>query len=359
MSSAVAIIDPFCLTSCTVTALDGYAAGETETAVLRVARALSGSLRFHFYQNGRTIMDRDRYGLYRPLDAVNGDNVAGVAGIIVINSWKAALRARKLNRDCPIFLWLHRNPGRHNRRMGEALADAGIKIICVSRTHAEGVTAFLQPENRWLPEIGWIYSPVDDDLVADDTPRDPDRLFYPGMPLKGMPEVLAKFEAVRRDRPALRLDIAEPAGLVWPGDRIPSGVNFLGRLPRTAMIGRMRRSLCVFYPQTRCGGPFSQLLAEANAIGTPVLFHKGVGVNDEIAGVSGQAIDSNELDAVGARLDLWRLSPPIVDIPAPFRMQHVALAWKEMLEAPTWKRPSRPCGIVNGLATCPTASPEK
>ncbi|PRX08294.1 UNVERIFIED_ORG: hypothetical protein BCL66_11154 [Martelella mediterranea] len=359
VSSAIAIIDPFCLTPSTTKALDTEQVGGTEAVVLRVVQALSDSFHFHFYQNGRLDMDRDDCGLYRPLDTVSAANLAGVNSIIVINSWKTALKARKLNANCPVYLWSHAHPGRHNRRMGEALADAGIEIICASRAHADHVTRFLVPENRRLPKIGWIYSPVEDDLVADNTPRDNDRLLFPGMPLRGISEILATFNAVRQDRPTLQLDIAEPAGPVWSGSFPPAGVNFLGRLSRSAMIDRMRRSLCVFYPQTRHDDPFNMLLAEANAVGTPVIAQKGLGAHDEIAGTAGQTLDTNDLKAVGERLDMWRLAQPAIDVPPALRMTAVAAAWHEKLGERTLGRPNPPGVVPHGLSSRPAAAPEK
>ncbi|TNB49743.1 glycosyltransferase family 4 protein [Martelella lutilitoris] len=359
MSSAIAIIDPFCLTPSTTAAADADQVGGTEAVVLKVARALCADFRFHFYQNGRLDMDRDRYGLYRPLDAVSAANLSGVTGIIVINSWKAALKARRLNPDCPIFLWSHTHPGRHNRRMGEALAEAQIEIVCTSKAHAAHVTQFLAPENRRLPKICWIHSPVDDDLVADGTPRDRDRLFFPGMPMKGITEVLAKFAEIRKDRPELSLDIAEPGNLAWPDGRAPQGVNFLGRLSHSALIARMRRSLCVFYPQTRTHDTTSLLLAEANAVGTPVIAQRGLGANDEIVGTFGQVFDTDDLKALGERIDIWRLAPPIVDVLPTLRMKAVAGEWRAKLGVAEGKKTHPPGVIPPGLAARPAAAPDK
>ena len=242
----------------TLTALTPYTLGTLETGMLsgaesvamRLAKANSKNFRFHFYQNGRTDIDRDSCGLYRPIESLRADDLKGVSAVTVISSWKAALKARKMNCDCPIFLRLHANPGRHNRRMGEALAEANIEIVCVSHAHARHVRAFLTAENAVLPSISVIYNPVDDDLFPDDTQRDADRLFFPGTPLKGLSETLGKFERLRRERPALQLDVAESGNLVWPEGGCPQGVNFLGRLDHRSVIERMRRSLCVFYPQT-------------------------------------------------------------------------------------------------------------
>lgn len=331
MSSAIAVIDPYCLTPYTLGSLEAGVLSGAESIAMRVAKAHGRNFRFHFYQNGRTDIDRDVCGFYRPLGSLKADDLAGVQAIAVVSSWKSALKARKLNAHAPIFLRLHSNPGRHNRRMGEALADAGIEIVCVSHAHARHVREFLSAENERLPKITTIYNPVDDHLAPDDTPRDVNRLFFPGAPLRGISEVLAKFELLRQQRPELKLDIAEDGNKIWPDGAPPAGVTFLGRLDHDEMIDRMRRSLCVFYPQTRFFEPFALQLAEANAVGTPVLADEGLAVNMEILGGESQCVDTGDIDAIVNRLDAWRAALPKVSAAPHYRISHVAELWRQKL----------------------------
>ncbi|WP_180899384.1 glycosyltransferase [Martelella soudanensis] len=330
MTAAIAIIDPYCLSPYTLGTLEAGTLSGAESVAMRVARAHGKKFRFHFYQNGRIDIDRDSCGFYRPIGSMRADDLAGVQAIAVISSWKSALKARKLNPHCPIFLRLHSNPGRHNRRMGEALAEADIEIVCVSNVHARHVRDFLSAENRTLPKISTIYNPVDDDLVPDATPRDMSRLFFPGTPLKGLSEIIEKFELLRRERPDLKLDICEAGDIVWPDSRAPAGVTFLGRLDHRRMIERMRRSLCVFYPQTRHCLPFSLPLAEANAVGTPVLADERLATNHEILG-GGQCIDTSDIAAMAGRLDQWRKAPPEIAAAPQFRISHIAGLWRNKL----------------------------
>ncbi|MCD1635573.1 glycosyltransferase family 4 protein [Martelella mediterranea] len=331
MSSAIAVIDPYCLTPYTLGSLEAGALSGAESIAMRVAKAHGRNFRFHFYQNGRIDIDRDACGFYRPLGSLKADDLGGVQAIAVISSWKSALKARKLNAHAPIFLRLHSNPGRHNRRMGEALADADIEIVCVSHAHARHVSEFLSAENDRLPKITTVYNPVDDHLAPDNTRRDVNRLFFPGAPLRGISEVLAKFELVRQQRPELKLDIAEDGNKIWPDGAPPVGVTFLGRLDHGEMIDRMRRSLCVFYPQTRFFEPFGLPLAEANAVGTPVLADEGLAVNHEILGGDGQCVDTGDIAAIVSRLDAWRETPPKVTAAPHYRISHIAELWRQKL----------------------------
>ena len=335
MSSAIAVIDPYCLTPYTLSALESGALSGAEAISMRVARAHGANFRFHFYQNGRTDIDRDACGFYRPIDAMRADDLGGVQAIVVISSWKAALKARKLNPHCPILLRLHSNPGRHNRRMGDALAEADIEIVCVSKSHARHVREFLSAENDRLPKISSIYNPVDDDLLPDATPRDMNRMFFPGTPLKGMSEILTKFELLRKARPDLRLDIAEAGNMIWPDGTPPAGVTFLGRLDDDEMNDRMRRSLCLFYPQTRYQEPFGLPLAKANAVGTPVLADESLDVNREILGAGGQCVDTSNIRTIAEKIDEWRKALPDIPVSPQFRLSSVASAWARKLTGQT------------------------
>lgn len=358
MSSAIAIIDPYCLTPYTLGTLETGVLGGAESVVMRIARANSKSFRFHFYQNGRIDIDRDSCGFYRPIDAIRADDLKGVAAIAVISSWKSALKVRKLNPHCPIFLRLHANPGRHNRRMGAALAAANIEIVCVSQAHARYVRAFLSAENPVLPAISAIYNPVDDNLFPDDTPRNRDRLFFPGTPLKGISETLEKFALLRRERPELQLDVAESANLVWPDGRSPEGVNFLGRLDRGALVETMRRSLCIFYPQTRFDAPFGLQLAEANAVGTPVLADASLDINREILGTAGQCIDTGDTARIAARIDQWRIALPEIPVSPQLRLSRIAEAWRKKLTGESGPK-IPPLERSGGMDAAAAASPSR
>ncbi|WP_174804258.1 glycosyltransferase family 4 protein [Martelella limonii] len=331
MSSAIAVIDPYCLTPYTLSALESGALSGAEAISMRVARIQGSNFRFHFYQNGRNDIDRDSCGFYRPIEAMRADDLAGVQAIVVISSWKAALKARRLNPHCPIMLRLHSNPGRHNRRMGNALADADIEIVCVSKSHARHVREFLSAENERLPKISSIYNPVDDTLLPNATQRDRNRMFFPGTPLKGMSEVLTKFELLRQALPELRLDIAEAGNMIWPDGKPPAGVTFLGRLEDDEMIDQMRRSLCIFYPQTRYQEPFGLPLAEANAVGTPVIADEALDINREILGAGGQCIDTSNLPALAGKIEEWQKALPVLPVSPQFRLSAIAAIWARKL----------------------------
>jgi len=328
----IALIDPCCSRAYATSSLGQDRIGGTESTILRVATALGHRFRFNVFQSARTQIEQDPIGQLLPLMDFTASHLADHDAIIVINSWKVALKARKLAPETPIVLWMHTYPGRHNRKMGPALAAADIGIVCVSQTHAEDVAKFLGDRTEEGPLIQHIYNPVADDLRPDTTERDTDRLLFASAPHKGLDEVYAKFDALRQERPNLVLEVADPGYLAWDVGVPPRGVQLLGSLSHYQLIGRMRAACCLFYPQTSFAETFGLVIAEANAVGTPALVHQGLGANNEIVSSPDQRIDANSLSQITGRLDAWRANPPDIQAQEQFRLARVGQEWERYLE---------------------------
>ncbi|QPM89649.1 glycosyltransferase [Pseudooceanicola algae] len=327
----IAIVDPCCAAGYASQDLEKGGLGGTEATILRVASALRAHVDVTVYQNGRTEQQVSRAG---PLRSLNDRRLeARQDAIVVINRWKVALKLRKQHRDTPIFLWLHVYPGRHNRKMGAALKAADVTVICVSRTHAEDLRHFLGPDNT--PNIQVIYNPIDDNLRPDETTRNPDRLLFASSPHKGLAEVFCQFRTLRQHFPDLTLCVADPGYLNWETGPVPEGVVFLGSLSHAALIRQMRRALCLFYPQTSFAETFGLVLAEANAVGTPVLVQEDLGANAEIVADPRQRVDGQDPDQILARIRAWRRAPMQVCANPEFRLSAVADAWIQVFKHAT------------------------
>ncbi|WP_168184067.1 glycosyltransferase family 4 protein [Pseudoruegeria sp. SK021] len=331
----IAFVDPCCTAGYDLPDLSRGGLGGTEATILRLGAALHDQFDITQYQNGRFWPQTSYAGRLRPLAEAFEGLTADT--IVVINRWKVALKLRKAYPDTPIYLWLHVFPGRHNRKMGAALQRAGITVICVSHSHARHVTAFLGQTGG--PRVTAIYNPIADDLCADATRRDPNRLLFASSPHKGLAEVFGQFAELRRSIPRLKLAVADPGYLRWDVGRVPLGVTFLGSLSHAALVAQMRKSLCLFCPQTSFAETFGLVLAEANAVGTPVLVHAGLGANDEIVGGAGQRIDGCNPAQILDRISLWRDAPPKVSTNPEFRLSRVAQAWTRLLRHPAAQTP--------------------
>ena len=324
---AIAIVDPCCLKAYGPGDLMSSGLGGTEATVLRVAKALLPDFEVTHFQNNRESVEGSPAGKIVPLRDIFRPGSFGV--YLVVNRWKLALKLRKRFPHKPIVLWLHVYPGRHNRKMGQSLKAADIGVICVSATHADALSAFLPAGDR--PQIGYIYNPIADDLAPQPVARDPARLLFASSPHKGLAQVFRQFSALRSRLPQLSLYVADPGYLKWDTGPTPDGVHFLGALSHDRLIAQMRQSLCLFYPQTSFHETFGLVLAEANAVGTPVLAHWGLGANDEVLQVPGQTVDCENPEAIHAAILRFQEKPFVVKADPRFRLSSVREDWRNFL----------------------------
>ncbi|WP_324753268.1 glycosyltransferase family 4 protein [Roseovarius sp. Pro17] len=333
---SVAFVDPCCAGGYDLPDLETGGLGGTEATVLRVGAALRRRFCVTHYQAGRTNCIQSAAGELRPLGKPFHAQAADV--MIVLNRWKVAVKLRKRYPDTPIFLWLHVYPGRHNRAMGAALKAAGITVICVSGTHARSLATFLGRSD--CPGVTFIYNPVADDLQPDGSARDSNMLLFASSPHKGLGQVFEQFAALRLSVPSLTLAVADPGYLRWDTGTVPDGVSFLGALPHPTLVRHMRQALCLFYPQTSFAETFGLVLAEANAVGTPVLIHEGLGANDEVVADPDQRIDGHDPAAILHRIVEWRRTAPLVTVNPAFRLAKIADVWAEFLQSALRRGPA-------------------
>lgn len=322
----VCFVDPCAPRPYTTQAPSLAGLGGTEMTLATLAGELSHHIGVEVRQSARRGRIYESDVRFAPFD-VNDRIIAPV--IVVINSYKVALKLARTHPEARIFLWLHVVPGKHCRKMGRLLHDAGISVICVSQAHADMLRGYLHDP---LPRLEVIYNMIPDTLRPNDTPRDRDRLFFASAPHKGLDQVYEAFSEMRRRIPSLNLCVADPGYLAWDSGRVPEGVTVLGRLDRARVWHHMRRSLCLFYPQRRFAETFGIVLAEANAVGCPVLVQKGLGANDEVVSSPDQCVDTTDMDVLEARLRAWRDAPPEIAGRRDFRLSVVTARWLGFLE---------------------------
>ena len=326
----VAIVDPCCAGGYTPGALLSGGLGGTEATVLRVMTTLSAEAAVVHFQQGRTVTEETDAGIMRPLDDAF---VTGVAPLfVVINSWKVACKLRRSQTEARIVLWLHVHPGRHNRPMARALAEAGIDVFCVSASHAASLRGFLSDGPTLA--IDHVYNPIAPGLAPDGTAPDVDRLLFASSPHKGLAQVFDRFRAARAAIPTLTLAVADPGYLAWDTGPVPDGVEWLGPLSHATLMKEMRRALCLFYPQTHFAETFGLVMAEAQSVGLPVLAHDRIGANAEVVTAPGQLLDAADDARIIARLRDWRIARPVVTGNPAFSLDAVSARWREILLHP-------------------------
>ncbi|WP_282063863.1 glycosyltransferase family 4 protein [Roseobacter litoralis] len=326
--------------------------GGTEATVLRVLSGLAEKgVRSRLFQRADTgsRVSNDPLFYTSLQEAYRAADPSTV--IVVINAWKVAIKLRKSHPAARILLWLHNYPGRHNRKMGAALVHAGVEVVCVSHSHATHLRRFLGNAVTGAPKIHVIYNPVSDALKRDATRRDPDLLLFASAPHKGLAEIFERFVAVRQAMPSLSLHVADPGYMTWTTPTPPEGVAMLGPLPQSELHCIMRQALCLFYPQSIFAETFGLVIAEANALGTPVICQRGLGANDEIVSTDDQTLECSDISALVARLTLWRRDPPRIKTQDAFRIEAVVDAWFELLQQPAGVTVAPPEPATTALAS--------
>ncbi|MEQ5872477.1 glycosyltransferase family 4 protein [Sagittula sp. NFXS13] len=313
--------------------------GGTEATLVRIAESLARRFRVTVRQSSRQGPDAQSGGVRYGGFNVKGPLLEAPGTIVVVNSWKVAMRLARLHPGARVIVWQHVFPGRHNRALAPALRAAGVELLCVSVAHANWMRGFLGAD---APAIGTIHNPISDDLYPDDSPRDPDLVLFASSPHKGLGQVFRRYEALKERVPSLRLLVADPGYLAWPTGPVPDGVIPLGRLEQPELIRWMRRALCLFYPQDQFAETFGLVIAEANAVGCPALLQRGLGANDEVASDPGQCIDTGNPDAVAARIADWRCDigrRPLATSRPEFRLSRVTGRWAALLQTPAARPP--------------------
>jgi glycosyltransferase involved in cell wall biosynthesis len=235
------------------------------------------------------------------------------------------------------FFWVHNFPTKDLFYFKPDLAKYGYHIIAVSHYLRELIEKRLRGKwyQRWWRKpsaikVSTIYNPIDDNLALDTTFVQPNKLLFLSAPYKGVNEVIASFQEVRKKFPEFKLYVAMPGH----GQRdvtlnLQDGVEYLGALPHHEIIQHLRESFCVFYPQSVKAETFGLVYAEANAVGTPVLAHD-FGSAREVLSDSSQLIDSRNVKQVIEKLAEWSVKRPVVQGKSEFKLSIVLQKWNDI-----------------------------
>jgi glycosyltransferase involved in cell wall biosynthesis len=240
--------------------------GGTEATVVRIADAL-----------GATVAQRCRVqadGRYVPLGArLQPTDVIVLREADVIGEMAAMFPAARLH------LWVHdllrpgSKRGRRLLRYIDKLRSHQVDIICVSDFQRAQVEALVNSNPRREPiPTRTIYNPVCLDGIERSPTFDPNKLVFFSSPNKGLDLALDAFRYLRRTWPSLRLCVGNPG---YKSARRSSmrGVEWLGALAHSEMLRAARDAFAVFHPNFVIPETFGLVLAEANALGVPVLTH--------------------------------------------------------------------------------------
>ena len=308
------------------------AMGGTEASVLHLAEGLAArGVEVIVHQHNRTAVARHGATYAPPGDPGAVADADPQARVIVVNAAKIALLWARRQPCARVLLWRHNFVGARTAALGPALSQAGVRIVCVSCFHADHTAGRMRAKHAALPAIGVIANPVvtyDPGSVA----VDPDRLIFASSPHKRLADCLARFQAVRRIVPGLRLSVCNP-GYKPDAAAGDDGVDSLGALPRPALHRHLAGALALFhaqdFPET-----FGLVFAESMALGTPVLAPP-VAAAPEVIGDPRQCAPIDPVDALAARIEAWRAGGrPRPAANPDFALPAVLSRWQAALDAP-------------------------
>lgn len=228
------------------------------------------------------------------------------------------------------YLWLHDHvSGEYREHLYHHLHDIkDAHVILVSDYHKLNFR-----QNLW--DMGHIkatriYNPLADYCVKDDTPINENKLVFFSSPHKGLDLTFRYFAMIKRIDPKMELFIGNP-GYLNPDMSQENGIHLLGALPHKEIIKHVRESLCTFYPNHVFPETFGLVMAESNAVGTPVLTHPLAAAN-EVLSHPKERLDVRNYKDVVDRVLAWKHGDrPTVKGNDLFKMENVIKDWKKLL----------------------------
>lgn len=311
-------------------ALDNSTLGGTEATVVRIAEKLGehynivvavGNKITHTVNKGVQYIPFSPYLLNIPWHAV-----------IVLRVPEVAFILRGANSSVPIWLWIHDLMDVRFLAHVDRLRKNNIGVVAVSdflQKELHNLTV-IDPYLPGLPKNVRIYNPVDDAIVPDTTPVDKTKLLFASSSYKGLFDTLRIFKQLRQRQGDFELIITNPG---YHPTELPhqEGVTYLGPLTHQKNLQQMRESLALFQMNHVVPETFGLVLAESNAVGTPVLTHP-LGAAPEVLQNKDQLINTYDRAAVIDRILQWRFQGrPQVQLPEKFRLSEVIKDWESIL----------------------------
>ena len=317
--------------------------GGTEATIIRIAHSLKHEHTVYIAQHCRTAQEDSIFDGVSYLSLESANQLLPDA-VVLLREYELIDRVGELFPHAKHYFWIHNFPPRDLYLTYHALLKYHFEIIAVSNFHKQTIVNRLKP--RWYQnfyramvphhaiKISVIYNPIDDLLYPDYTVWDPNQLIFMSSPHKGLAECLKNFVKVAEQFPDLKLLVCNPGN--WDHTlSIPANVHVLGAIPHDQVIEHVRRSLCVFYPQTKRAETFGLVYAESNAVGTPVLAHP-VGSAKEILNGTTQLVNGKSISAIIKKIAQWRTQRPVIVGKDEFRLKHITKKWLDLLmERPT------------------------
>lgn len=306
--------------------------GGTEATVVRVSNALTkAGLCVTVEQNREDCFPASPDdAFYCPLECQS----QAAKHVIALRSPKVLRRLSERFSAAKLYLWMHDLPvAELYLPFFDDLVALNVTVITVSEWHkTQTVEMFKSAGYTGQFPIIKIHNPIADDLVPDGTVYDKNKLVFFSSPHKGLDLALHIFKNLRTFNPDFKLYIGNPGYIADPDMDGLEGVIPLGSLAQGDMLSHVRSSLCVFYPNVVFPETFGLVMAEANAVGVPVVTHELGAAREVLDQPHYEIVNCRDPRAVIERVMLYyKGERPTVRGKAAFRLSTICQTWKRML----------------------------
>lgn len=314
--------DPFLLEQRTI--------GGTEGSIIRIAQKLGEKIAVVVAQRVRkhtTVFENVSYVSITENILLNKWHA-----VVVIRNCGAAIECQPKFKDTPMWVWFHDLIRETHFPFFKSMCDNNIGSIFVSDFH-RSLMLKLCSQNGYSPPsqiVKRIYNPIDDDLQPDSTPINKNQLIFASSAMKGLNDTIETFKLLRKRNKEFELLVTDP-GYCKSEWKPSQNVKYIGALTHNENIQFFRKAFCLFYINRVYPETFGLVLAEANAVGTPVLTHP-LGAAPEVLGDSRQYMDTNDANKVADRIMEWyETKRPIIKGRDEFRLTTVCKEWSGLL----------------------------
>lgn len=296
--------------------------GGTEQTIIKIAEGIAATGQFDVYvgQHCRT----EASGRYLPL----AELPSNAQHVVFLRDPRSLLAGKDKFFQGKFYLWSHDLASPN--LFGDTLKEVSKAMrwnIAVSNSHKTQTYDVLQwmgHKERFPTKVAW--NPIDDNLKPDGTEFDKNKLCFISSPHKGLEYALSIFERLHSINPDFKLHVTNP-GYFKDAIVEQPGVVLEGSLSHDKVIALLRSSLCLFYPNTVFPETFGLVMAESDAVGTPVLTH-AFGASYEVTDHPQEVMDCRDKEAVVKKVMMWyHGSRPTVRGKPQFRLKNVVNHW--------------------------------
>lgn len=317
--------------------LEGRGIGGTEQTMVCLAEGLSKLGIFNVVVEQHNRLEHEEYREGATYTSLGKTKKA--RWVVVLRDPRPLTQARSRFPNAKIYLYSHDLADRNLGMCFEAgfFRDSGcIANVCVSQWHRNQTIEVLKPFGfTGQFRIKSIYNPLSEDVVYEKTSYDRNKLVWLASPHKGIARAYELFKLLINLNPDFRLYVTNPGYMedsYAKDESVKERTVVLGTIPHKDAIAQLRNSLCLFYPNTVFPETFGKILAEANAVGTPVLTSPLGAAREVTDPHPEQIVNCLDTKTVIERVMKWyEGARPVVRGNPKFKLSNVMQEWVRLL----------------------------